>query len=83
MKPFPHLILFVTAAAGYALPISAALSGTLLFVAGLAAIICIDYGNRYRGLRMPRLQPTAAARTKARPVFRAPPLAVEPHRLAA
>jgi hypothetical protein len=83
MKPFPQLVLFVTAAGGYALPISAAASGTLLFVAGVAAIITIDYGQRYRGLPMPRKAVKPAAAAKPRVVFRAPPLRVEPNRLAA
>lgn len=82
MKPFPHLVLFVIAAAGYALPVSAAAAGCLLFVAGLAAIIAIDYPQRYRGLRLPR-RPIAVRRPTSKPVFRAPPLRVEPNRLAA
>jgi hypothetical protein len=82
MKPFPHLVLFVAAAAGYALPISAAAAGTLLFVAGLAAIVCVDYSQRYRGLRVPR-KSTPSRTVRPRAVFRAPPLRVEPNRLAA
>jgi len=83
MKPFPNLILFATAAAGYALPVSATAAGILVFVAGFAAIITIDYGQRYRGLAVPRKPEPARRATKPRAIFRAPPLRVEPNRLAA
>lgn len=85
MKPFPHLVLFTTAAAFYALPMSLAAAGTLFFAAGLSAVICIDYSHRYRGLRLPRETFVRTAAPKARATFKAPPLAVavEAHRLAA
>jgi hypothetical protein len=82
MKPFPRLILFTLAAAGYALPVSFEAAATLVFVAGLGAVICLDYPQRYRGLRVPRRAAVAAA-PRPRRIFRAPPLRVEPHRLAA
>lgn len=84
MKPFPHLVLLVTAAAFIALPFSVAAGGMLLLVAGLAAIISADYSQRYRGLRLPRR--TTHRRPANRPcrrTFRAAPLTGEPHRLAA
>jgi hypothetical protein len=83
MKPFPHLTLFIAAAASYALPISAEISGMLFFTAGLAAIISIDYSQRYRGLRTPRRPVQPSSPRKPRAVFRAPPLAVEQNQLAA
>lgn len=83
MKPFPHLVLFVTAAAFYALPMSLAAAGTLLFAAALSAIICIDYPQRYRGLRLPKRVCLPKAVAKTRPVFKAPPLPAEANRLAA
>ncbi len=84
MKPFPHLVLLVTAAAVIALPFSVAAAGMLILVAGLAAIISADYSQRYRGLRVPRqTRRPIPADAKPRPTFRAPPLGAEPNRLAA
>ncbi len=83
MKVFPHALQIISAIAFFALPFSAAAAGTLLFAAGLGAVICRDYSHRYRGLQMPRLQSRKAASTKSRPPFRAPPLSEERLPLAA
>lgn len=83
IKPFPHLFLFTAAAAAYALPVDPVAAGTLLFVAGLVAIIGLDYAQRYRGLRLPHRTTTPTLRRKARVAFHAPPLPSEPNRLAA
>jgi hypothetical protein len=82
MKPSSHLILLTAAAAAYALPIDAAAAGLLLFVAGVAAIIRIDYADRYRGLPLPRAT-APSRRPRARATFHAPPLQTERNQLAA
>lgn len=83
MKPFPHLILLTLAAAVFAWPLSTAAAGLLLFTAAFGAIISIDYSQRYRGLRLPLRAVAPQAASKPRVCFRAPPLCVEPNRLAA
>jgi hypothetical protein len=70
---------FVAAfAAALALPFSAAAAGTLLFTAGLGAIMHADYPLRRRRVRLPRraiVVPAAAAPCSL--------LCCEPNRLAA
>lgn len=79
MKSFPFPVILAASATLIALPFSFAAAALLAVTTGLGAIICADYPQRYRGLRVPRRQ------TAKRIVFRAPPLvvAVEPNRLAA
>ena len=54
--PLPAIAAAVTAVV--ALPFSVAAAGTLLLTAGLGAIIHIDYAQRQRRVRLPRLNTT-------------------------
>jgi hypothetical protein len=77
MNSLPLPAIAAAATAVVALPFSVAAAGTLLLTAGLGAVIHVDYVQRQRRIRLPRLnttQPTA----EAQPCFCA-----EVHQLAA
>ena len=74
MNPLPAPVVAAALAGVVALPFSLAAASTLLFTAGLGAIIHADYPQRRCRVRLPRLA--------ARRVTRAP-LRREPNQLAA
>ncbi len=61
MKSLPLPALAAALAAVAALPFSAAAAGTLFVTAGLGAVIHLDYVQRCRRVRLPRLAVPAAA----------------------
>ncbi len=76
MNSLPLPSLAAALAAALALPFSAAAAGTLLFTAGLGAVIHADYVQRCRRVRLPKLAAARGATTRS-------PLCCEPHQLAA
>src|SRR3954471_8536055 len=77
MNSLPLPAFAAALAAGVALPFSAAAAGTLLFTAGLGAILHADYPLRCRRVRLPRLAVAPRALTST------PDLCREQNRLAA
>lgn len=73
-NPLPALA--AALAALVTLPFSVPAAGTLLFVAGLGAVIHADYVARCQRVRLPRLTARPAPVTTL-------PLCCEPHQLAA
>jgi hypothetical protein len=72
------LLAFTTAAAAFVAGARLEVVTSVLFAAGLAAILIQDYGPRAKPLPMPQ-----RARRKLQPQFRPPALLSEPNRLAA
>lgn len=78
MKSLPLPVLLAALVGAIALPVDTVAGGTLLLIAGMGAIIRLDYACRYRGLRLPRRR-ILAAQAKFRPLARP----VEANQLAA
>jgi hypothetical protein len=72
------LLAFITAAAAFVAGARLEVVTSVLFAAGLAAILIQDYGPRTPRLPLPR-----RAQRKLQPQFRPPALLTEPNRLAA